>query len=124
MGGYIGPPLKTRVWEDPGHPDYPLAESRKKVRSPPADGPAGGNSPLFFENRRQHGRAARDLTEKLVKTGYPLFEPFLAQVAQNGGFLGVPIGVQGIEEKCNLPIGGELRGHLEVYLGPGDAVRP
>ena len=34
-----------------------------------ADGPAGENSPLFFENRRQHGLAARDLTEKLAKTG-------------------------------------------------------
>ena len=72
MGGYIGgpPPLKTRFWEDPGPPDYPLAESRKKVRVfTPVDGPAREISPLFFENRRQHGLAARDLTEKLVKTG-------------------------------------------------------
>ena len=26
------------------------------------------NSPLFYENRRQHGLAVRDLAEKLVKT--------------------------------------------------------
>ena len=49
MGGYIAPPLKTRFWEDPGHPDYPPAESRKKSAGFPHGGwSSGGNSPLFF----------------------------------------------------------------------------
>ena len=47
-GGLYSPPLKTRFWESPGHPDHVQAESRKKVR-PPADGPAGG-FPHFFSD--------------------------------------------------------------------------
>ena len=82
---------------------------------PPADGPAGKNSPLFFENRRQQGLSARDLTEKLVKTGgtpfLSTFWSFWAKVAQTGEFLVL----QSIEEKRNIP-GGKLRGHLGVYF--------
>ena len=45
MGGYTGSPSK----KDPGHPDYVVAEFRKKVgKSPPADGPAGGGFGHFF----------------------------------------------------------------------------
>ena len=51
MGGYRGlPPLKTRSWEDPGHPDHVFAEFGKKVGKsppPPADGPAGGETALL-----------------------------------------------------------------------------
>ena len=59
---------------------------------------------------------ARDLPEKLVKTGgtpfLSTFWPFLAKVAQTGEFLG-PLGVQGIDETRTLLSGGELSGHLE-----------
>ena len=47
-GLYRGPPLKTRFWEDPGYPDYPLAESRKKVRPPPSGGWSSGGFPTFL----------------------------------------------------------------------------
>ena len=51
MGGYRAPPLKTRSWEDPGHPDHVFAEFRKKVgKSTPADGPAGGGFGHFFSD--------------------------------------------------------------------------
>ena len=40
------------------------------------------------------------------------FWPFWAKVAQTGEFLD-PLGAQGIQEKLNLPLGGELRGHPE-----------
>ena len=55
-------------------------------------------------------------TEKLVKTGgtpfLSAFWPFWVKVAQTVNSWG-PLGVQGIEDKRNLPLGGELRGHLE-----------
>ena len=41
--------------------------------------------------------------------GNPLFVPFWPFLAKRGPkrwLPGVPIGVQGIEEKCNLPMGG------------------
>ena len=51
-----------------------VADFRKKVRfSPPADGPEGEKTALFYENRRQQGLLGRHLTEKLVKKGGTLF---------------------------------------------------
>ena len=76
---------------------------------------------FIFENRRQRGLAARDLTEKLVKTGGT---PFLSHFVHFGPKWPKtvnswpPIGVQGVEEKCNLLMGGELRDHLEGVFGP------
>ena len=77
MGVYTGaPPLKTRSWEGTSHLDHVVAESRKQVRAPPADGPAGGGDfPTFFRFRRLHGLSGWYLTEKLVK---PEGTPFLS----------------------------------------------
>ena len=68
--------------------------------------------------RRQQGLAARYLTEKLVKTGgtsfFGHFGPKWPEPVNSWGTLGV----QCIEEKRNLPLGGgELRGHPEAVFG-------
>ena len=58
-GGYRAPPLKTRSWGVTGQLDYSRAEFQKKVRPPPRRMvQRGGDSPLFFENRRQGGLTA------------------------------------------------------------------
>ena len=88
---------------------------------PPADGPAGENSPFFFENRRQHGLAARDLTEKLVKTGGTPFLStslvILGQSAQTGEFLKV------LKKSVTYPLGVSSEATRRVYLGTRDTVR-
>ena len=91
-----------------------------KSAQPPADGPAGGFAHFFYQKSAMGWGECPELPEKLVKTGgtpfLSTFWLFWAKVAQTGEFPGL-FGVQGIEEKRNLPSGGELRGHLEVEFG-------
>ena len=96
MGGLSGaPPLKNTILGRSRAPRLPSRRiPEKSAGFPPGGWSSGGKFPLFSENRRQHGMAARDLTEKLVKTGgtpfLSTFWPFWAKVAQTGEFLEPP----------------------------------
>ena len=81
-----------------------------------------GEIPHFFfsENRRQHGLAARELTEKLVKTGgtpfLSAFWPFLASLMP---LLECKI----LKKSVTYPLGMSSEVIWRVYLGPGDTTR-
>ena len=82
-GGYIAPPLKTRSWEDPGHPDHVVAEFRKKVGNPPADGPARGGA-LFSDLGDRVGWVPVIFLKNWSKKGVPPFEHFVAILGTSG----------------------------------------
>ena len=95
--GVIPPPKKHDPGKIPGTWTMCSPNFGKKWEIPPphpADGPVGGCPLFFFRFRRQGGVGARDLPEKLVKTGgtpfLSTFWPFWAKVAQTGEFLEPP----------------------------------
>ena len=69
LQGAIGPPLKNTILERSRAPGPCVRRISEKSGEIPADGPAGGIWPIFFRFRRQGGVGARDLPEKLAKTG-------------------------------------------------------
>ena len=86
MGVYTGPPPLKNTILGRYQPLRPCSRRiSEKSAAPPADGPAGGISPLFFRFRRQQGLAGWHRTEKLVKTGVtPFLSAFLAILGQSG----------------------------------------
>ena len=114
-GGYRGdPPLKHDPGKIPGTQTTLSPYLGKKVRGFPRRMVQRGEIPhvFFFENRRQHGLAARDLTEKLVKTGYPSFEHFLAILGQSGH----PLECKVLKKSVTYPPGVSSEATWRVYF--------
>ena len=76
MGGYIGPPLKTRFWEVPGHPPYVGAEIWKKVRkSPRRMAQRGGRICALFSRFRRPRRVGARVLPRIVFLEGGLYNP-------------------------------------------------
>ena len=93
MGGYRGPASggPRNRWTA-----LVSAEFWKKVRNPPADGPAGGISPLlfFFKIGDRVGWISGILLKKWPKRGVPHFGHFLG-ILDISGENGVPYWLPG-----------------------------
>ena len=131
--GLYSPPSKNTILGrcQPLRPCSRRIPEKSAVPPPRRMAQRGGFPHFFFRFRRLHGLSGWYLTEKLVKTGgtpfLSAFWPFCANWPKPVHSWGT-LGVQGIEEKRNLPLGGEPRGHPEslfcTYCVSGAQIHP